>query len=124
MSKLEDEKERRRLMNIVIIYHSCIASLPLGFVSTKSSHDTPADQFEHQETMPIFVDIKPKPYEEWNTGLPDIVKELYAAANDGDSPLTAQRKREEEELEEALDAQEAQSKHNSGSSASQKTSEK
>ena len=74
--------------------------------------------------MPIFVNIEPKPYEEPNTGLPDIVKELYAAANDGDSPLTAQRKKQEEELEEALDAQEAQSKDSSGSSASQKTTEK
>jgi len=74
--------------------------------------------------MPIFVDIKPKLHEESNTGLGDIVKELYAAANDGDSPLTAQRKRQEDELEEALDAQEAQSKDNSGSSDSQKTSEK
>lgn len=74
--------------------------------------------------MPIFVDIKPKPYEESNTGLGDLVKELYAAANDGDSPLTAQRKRQEEEIEEALEAQDAQSKDNSGNSASQKTSEK
>jgi hypothetical protein len=49
------------------------------------------------------------------------VKGLYAAANDGDSPLTAQRKREEEELEEALETQEAESKDKSGS---QKTSEK
>lgn len=74
--------------------------------------------------MPIFVDIKPKPYEESNTGLPDIVKELYAAANDGGSPLTAQRKRQEEEFKESLDAQEAQGKDNAGRSASQKTSEK
>jgi hypothetical protein len=74
--------------------------------------------------MPIFVDVDKKPYEESNTGLPDIVKELYAAANDGDSPLTAQRKREEDELEEALEAQEAESKDNSGSFGSQKTSEK
>ena len=71
--------------------------------------------------MPLFIDIDKKPYEEHNTGLPDIVKEIYAAANDGDSPLTAQRKKQEEELEEALDAQEAQSKDESGS---QKTSEK
>ena len=74
--------------------------------------------------MPIFVDIKPKLHEESNTGLGDIVKELYAAANDGDSPLTAQRKRQEEEIEEALDAQEVQSKNNSVSSESQETSEK
>ena len=77
--------------------------------------------------MPIFVDIDKKPDEESNTGLGDLVKGLYAAANDGDSPLTAQRKRQEDELEEALDAQEAQeaqSKDQSGSSASQKTSEK
>ena len=94
----------------MLLYHSCIASHPLGIVSTKSSHDTPADEFGHQETIAVFVDIKPEPYEESNTGLPDIVTELYAAANDGDSPLTAQREREEEELEEALDAQEAQSK--------------
>jgi hypothetical protein len=71
--------------------------------------------------MPIFVDINKKPYEESNTGLGDLVKGLYAAANDGDSPLTAQRKREEEELEEALETQEAESKDKSGS---QKTSEK
>lgn len=71
--------------------------------------------------MPLFIDIDKKPYEEHNTGLPDIVKEILAAANDGDSPLTAQRKKQEEELEEALDAQEAQSKDKSGS---QKTSEK
>jgi hypothetical protein len=71
--------------------------------------------------MPIFIDIDKKPHEESNTGLGDLVKGLYAAANDGDSPLTAQRKREEEELEEALEAQEAESKDNSGS---QKTSEK
>lgn len=68
--------------------------------------------------MPIFVDINKKPYEESNTGLPDIVKEIYAEVNDGDSPLTTQRKREDDELEEALDAQEAQSKDNSGSFAS------
>lgn len=71
--------------------------------------------------MPIFIDIDKKPHEESNTGLGDLVKGLYAAANDGDSPLTAQRKREEDELEEALEAQEAESKDNSGS---QKTSEK
>jgi hypothetical protein len=71
--------------------------------------------------MPILVDINKKPYEESNTGLGDLVKGLYAAANDGDSPLTAQRKREEEELEEALETQEAESKDKSGS---QKTSEK
>jgi hypothetical protein len=74
--------------------------------------------------MPIFVDIDKKPSKESNTGLGDLVKGLYAAANDGDSPLTAQRKRQEDELEEALDAQEAQSEDKSGSSASQKTSEK
>jgi hypothetical protein len=71
--------------------------------------------------MPILVDINKKPYEESDTGLGDLVKGLYAAANDGDSPLTAQRKREEEELEEALETQEAESKDKSGS---QKTSEK
>jgi hypothetical protein len=74
--------------------------------------------------MPIFVDIDKKPYEESNTGLGDLVKGLYAAANNGDSPLTAQREREEEELEEALEAQEAESKETSGSSGSQKTSGK
>jgi hypothetical protein len=108
----------------VLLYHSCTAIHPLGIVSTKSLLDTRTDLFEHQETMPIFVEIKSKPYEESNTGLGDIVKELYAAANDGDSPLTAQRKRQEEEIEEALDAQEVQSKNNSGSSESQETSEK
>lgn len=46
--------------------------------------------------MPIFVDINKQPYEESNTGLPDIVKEIYAGVNDSDSPLTAQRKREDE----------------------------
>ena len=74
--------------------------------------------------MPIFVDIDKKPHEESNTGLGDLVKGLYAAANEGDSPLTAQRMRQEDELEEALDVQEAQTEDKSGSSPSQKTSEK
>ena len=51
-------------------------------------------------------------------------QEIYAEVNDGDSPVTAQRKREDGELEEALDTQEAQSKDNSSGSTSQKTSEK
>lgn len=105
------------------LYNISANLLPLTLPAP--NQDSRADnQPRYQHIMPIFVDIDKKPYEEHNTGLPNIVKEIYAVANDGDSPLTAQRKKQEDELEEALDAQEAQSKDNSGSSFSLKTSEK
>lgn len=107
----------------MLLYNISANLLPLTLPAP--NQDPQADnQPEFKHVMPIFVDIDKKPYEEHNTGLPDIVKEIYAVANDGDSPLTTQRKKQEEEVEEALDAQEAQSKDNSGSSSSQKTSEK
>jgi len=81
--------------------------------------------------MPIFVDIKKQP-DESDKGLPEIAKQIYADVNDGDSPLTAQHNRDGAEIREALvaeifkaqDALDAQNKEDSGSSASQKTSEK
>jgi hypothetical protein len=77
--------------------------------------------------MPIFVDINKKPREDQpDTGLPDIAKHIYAAVNDGDSLLTAQRKRQDEEDEEAFYAQESESndKSEADNTTSQKPSEK
>jgi hypothetical protein len=77
--------------------------------------------------MPIFVDIKKKPREDQpDTGLPDIAKYIYAAVNDGDSPLTAQRKQQEDEADEAFYAQESKNndKSEAGNTTSQKPSEK
>ena len=107
MPTLEDgRRERKTPLNEYECCSSCCTTTaPLSVFSklnsTKTTPNRPTNQPRHQQIMPIFIDIDKKPHEESNTGLGDLVKGLYAAANDGDSPLTAQRKREEDELEEA-----------------------